>query len=404
MERKAAADEVRFSIVVEADVAPEVLRRYWAGSIDKYGRPHHDESIASIAEDLGVSVPEVTRLAKATGYGLRPSWRCHECDGPWPLRTRRAQGPQRGRCERCLAGAAEAGAAERAAAAALQARRAALLWEHLGRGPEDKPVRLDLGEITALSLRDTIALLAWTLAADPDGILPDSEEPLGVFADPTTAEHLRGLGLVHLDPSSPLRAFDWADDLASVPERVDSAAAKFHLPGSGPVGDRTTLARTELFNALHAPWPSHWADSAVETTRDCMVGEVVRHMSGWLRRHRMETLSANQHERLCQTARLALESFTLGQCFTMTKSGVNTASSAKLQRPQMSAAAVTGCAINGCADYLESALGGDWDVFEYDRHTNTPPSIETETLAFILGVQTMSMGLASAREAARRRT
>ena len=404
VEREAAADEVRFGIVVEADVAPDVLRRYWAGTIDKYGRPHHDESIASIAEDLGVSVPEVTRLAKATGYGIRPSWRCQQCGGPWQLRTRRAQGPHRGRCERCLADAAEAASAERVAAAALQARRAVLLSEHLRPDLEDETVRIDLGEVTALSLRDAVALSGWTSAAGADGILPaDLDDPRRVFADLGMALHLRDLGIVCLDPSTPLDAFRWIDDEAPLPASVDFAAARFHLSGAGPTAARTDLADHELWDALQAPWPSHWVDSAAETVEACLIGEIVRRMAGLLRQHYMAAPTADQHERLCTTARAALEHFTLGQCFTMTMGGVKTAASVKLQRRKMSATAVTGCAVGGFATYLDRALDGDWSVFEYTRPIDTPPSSETETLAAVLGLEPMSMSLASAAEAARRR-
>jgi hypothetical protein len=131
-----------------------------------------------------------------------------------------------------------------------------------------------------------------------------------------------------------------------------------------------------------------------------LIGEVVRRMTGLLRKHHMAAPTTDQHDRLRKTAQIAVESFTLGECFTMTMGGAKTASSAKLQRPRMSAAAVTGSAIDGVATYLGNALNGDWTVFEYDRRADAPPSLETETLAVVLGLNPMTMSLADAKGAA----
>lgn len=402
MDDSATGDDERFGIVIEADIAPEVLRRYWAGTIDTFGKSQFDESVASIAEALGIGVYDVTRLAKATGYGHRPRWRCVHCGGPWPLRTRTAQGPGKYRCGRCISAAAAAAEAQRVAAAATQARRAALVATGLRRDGEDRPVRVDIGQIAALPFGDVLALATWISHTGPDGILPAaSEQPVSLFAAPGTPGHLFALGLVRLDPSSSPDAFDWVEETDHLPKTFDPTSARFHLPGAGPVADRTKLARNDLSDALRAPWPSHWVKGSVERAEACMVGEVLRRMSALLWEHYMDAPTTEQEKRLRTSAREALEAFTVGQCFTMTFNAVVSAAAAKRRKREMSAVAVTGFAVNKFATYLGRALDGDWDVFEYGRRADAPVSHETEMLAVdVLGLDPMTMSVPAVKQVA----
>lgn len=377
-------EEVDRRLVVVADGTGDqaLLRRYWAGSIDDSGKPVFSESVAAIAEDLGVQPGEVARLVRATGFAQRLDWTCPSCGQLWKLRIRSEQRPRgpRARCEDCTAAEQELVRESEEARAALDVRRRQTVEESYGRGDTEADAAAVLPGLDKVAFADLAAFYTWLLYSGPDGILvPAKSHDHVLFASIGTEGRLESARLVGIDPSSSPDAFVWLADGHEYTGRYFPSIARFHVPGSGPLGDRVKLAIDSVESALLDAWPSEWVEASIGTVKALLSYEAARYLSHQLARHTLAPLSADQWTKLTEHAEDALDTYSLGQCYSMLWRSAKDGA-ALTKRSSAGPVGGTGHAVNQFGANIARARSSDWEVHEYVQPTDLRFALETSVV------------------------
>jgi hypothetical protein len=197
----------------------------------------------------------------------------------------------------------------------------------------------------------------------------------GAFA----SDLFQGCGL-RIDPSTSVDAFVWTDDdVSELPNRFYPSESRFHLPGSGPLRGRIEDAICQIAAALDQPWPLRWAEDAVELSRSVLAGEACRYLHDALATHGLPPTTGEIRDDLNTVARAAVQTYTLGQCYSLLWRAAKDGAAATKRHP-MPLASGTSHAVNQFRANLSRARSGKWNVYQYNEIATLPLAWQTRTL------------------------
>ena len=225
-----------------------------------------------------------------------------------------------------------------------------------------------------------IDLLTWLYAVGPDGVLvPAHLHDAALFATGRVESRLWRLGVLGIDPTTDIDAFVWDGPPREELPTFYAVKARFYVQGLGPLRERVDDAIQELEAVLAGSWPQPWVEEATELAVSVLAGEAMRYLNHVVQRHRLPEANRDQSARFEVAARVALASYSLGQCYFLLWRAAKDGAAATKRNP-MSLADGTGHAVNQFQRNVKWSGERGWEVKEYGAVRELPFTWQAQVL------------------------